>query len=298
LLLDRRGSEVPITDALIEAAVSNECHAVDMITFLLDKQESNATLTEAIVKAAATNKQSGNEAMVALLERLRPDIALTEETIEAFVRDFDDNAMEALVAGRDDTIAVTEAMITAAIANKKHGSETLEILLDRRETNLVTTKEIVETFALEFSGKAMKLALDRFNAAPLITETTLLAAARNQTRAHQVVAVLLSHRGLALTVTGAVVEAVAGNPGCGGKAMKVLLSQPGAVIVVTEAVVKVAARNKKGGAKVMRVLVGRKGDGVYFTGGARAAMMKYFRWVGWAGCLGGDTRRGLRVVRC
>jgi hypothetical protein len=48
--------------------------------------------------------------------------------------------------------------------------------------------------------------------------------------------------------------------------------------------VKVAARNKEGGAKVMRVLVGRKGDGVYFTGGARAAMMKYFRWVERAGC--------------
>jgi hypothetical protein len=46
----------------------------------------------------------------------------------------------------------------------------------------------------------------------------------------------------------------------------------------------VAARNKKGGAKVMRVLIGRDGDGVYFTGGARAATMKCFRWVGRAGC--------------
>jgi hypothetical protein len=48
-------------------------------------------------------------------------------------------------------------------------------------------------------------------------------------------------------------------------------------------VVKVAARNKKGGAKVMRVLVGRKGDAVYFNGGARAAMRKWFGWVGRAG---------------
>jgi hypothetical protein len=222
--------------------------------------------------------------MVALLERLRPDIAPTENIIEAFVRDFDDNVMEALVAGRDETITVTEAVIKSAIANKKHGSKILEILLDRRETDMVMTSEMVETLARSFSGQAMKLALDRFNAALLITETVLLAAARNQTAGHQVITVLLSHQGLALTVTDAVVEAVAGNPGCGGNAMKVLIRRSGAAIVVTEAVVKVAARNKRGGSKVMKVLVGRKGDGVYFTGGARAAMMKCFRWVGRTGC--------------
>jgi hypothetical protein len=284
LLLDQRGSEVPITDALIEAAMSNECHAVEMIMLLLDKQESNVTLTEAIVRAAATNRESGNEAMVALLERPQPDIALTEETIEVFVRDFDDNVMDALVAARNDTIAVTETIIKAAIANKKYGSRILETLLDRRETDLITTSEIVETLAREFSGKAMKLALDRFGAAPLVTETVLLAAARNQAAGHQVIAVLLGYRGLALTVTGAVIEAVARNPGCGGRMMKVLLSQPGAAVVVTETVVKVAGRNKRGGAKVMRVLVGRKGAGVDFTDGAKAAMGRCFRWIGRTGC--------------
>jgi hypothetical protein len=278
-LLDQRRSEIPITTVLVEAAVMNEEHAVEMLTILLKQRDLDLSITEAIVKAAATNQKSGSEAMVVLLSQLPTDFALTEATIEPFVQDFDHEAMEALVAGRDDAIVVTEAVIKAAISNRKSRSRVLEVLFDQKETDVVMTGETVETFAREFSGRVMDSALDRFGAAPLVTETVLLAAARNHDRGYEVMASLLGYEGLEITVTEAVVEAVAGNSGCGGKAMRVLLSRPGAEISVTEAVVKAAARNKRGGTKVMKALVGRQGAGVVFTGEAEALMARHFRWI-------------------
>ncbi|SPO05897.1 uncharacterized protein DNG_08586 [Cephalotrichum gorgonifer] len=126
LLLDRRGTDVEVTEAIVNATAGNTSSGVDVMRLLLDRRGAEVKITEAIVNAAAGNTSSGADVMKLLLDR------------------------------RGAEVKVTEAVIKAAAGNKGSGADVIRLLLDRRATVEVTAK-MIQTLWDEFGRDMMEL---------------------------------------------------------------------------------------------------------------------------------------------
>ncbi|KAI1740028.1 heterokaryon incompatibility protein-domain-containing protein [Xylaria scruposa] len=82
-LLDRRGSEIQITDSVLEAAARNRYFSSEMIRLLLDRCGDQLIVTEGVFVAAATHLYRGNTLIRLLLDRRGDQITITERLLKA-----------------------------------------------------------------------------------------------------------------------------------------------------------------------------------------------------------------------
>ena len=176
LLLDRRGGDVPITKAVVQAAIRNWTSGKEIITALLNRIGGDVLITEAVVRAAARNwEMGGREIIIVLLDR----------------------------GGGD--VLVAEAMVQAAARNRTSGKEIMTLLLDRRGDDVPITEAVVQTVAWNgTSGKEiMTLLLDRRGGDVPITEAVVQAAVGNRTSGKEIITLLLDRRGGDVPITEA-----------------------------------------------------------------------------------------------
>ena len=256
LLLDRRGDEIPITEAVVKAAAENHYKGKDLMTLLLDRRGDDIPITEGVVMAAVESEK----VMTLLLDRRGGDIQITEEVVEAAARNTG-SVMKLLLDRREDDIPITEEVVKAAAGNQYHGG-VMTLLLDRRGDDILITGEVVKTAAgNKYHGEIMTLLLDRRGDNILITEEVVKAAAGNKYYGEIIMTLLLDRRGGDIPITDEVVKAAAGNT---GSIMKLLLDRRGD-IPITEEVVKAAAGNKHHGDEIMALLFNRRGDDISIT---------------------------------
>ncbi|KAI4154500.1 MAG: hypothetical protein LQ340_001657 [Diploschistes diacapsis] len=234
LLLDRRGTDVQITEEVVEAAARNDKNGREIMTLLLDRRGADVQITEKVVVAAAGSWGSGKDVMTLLLDRRGADVQITEK------------------------VAV------AAAGNNESGKDVMTLLLDRRGADVQITKEVVVAAAENFwnAKDVMTLLLDRRGADVQITEKVVVAAAGNYWNAKDVMILLLDRRGADVQITEKVVVAAAGNS---KDSMTLLLDRRGADVQITEKVVVAAAGNHESGRAIMALLLDRRGADVQIT---------------------------------
>lgn len=59
LLLDRRGEDLQITEAVVKAAARNEENGKEVMTLFLDRRGTDVQITKEVAKAAAGNYWNG-----------------------------------------------------------------------------------------------------------------------------------------------------------------------------------------------------------------------------------------------
>lgn len=219
LLFQKRGGEIKITEKIIKAAAENSRAA---LLFLLEKFGSEIRITESIVKAAARNCGSGRAVMLLLLQTYGEMVKITEDVVLAAVgrgrgsrsvmqllfkeRGSDikitEQVMKAAVQNnrgvtallleeRGDEIEITEDILIAAAANVNHGEEVMDLLLDKRLSDVSALIRDSVCLAAAASGrhKVLKLLCNRHGFLPLRKEWTVIATFFNAAKDGDVAAV-------------------------------------------------------------------------------------------------------------
>lgn len=120
LLKHERSVDFIIIDAVAWQVAAFHRHAT--MKLLLDRRGADIEITEAVVQAAAGNWESSKEVMTLLLDRRRANIPITEAVVESIAREFDQEVMTLLLDQGGADIQITEAMVQAA-AGKWHSGK-------------------------------------------------------------------------------------------------------------------------------------------------------------------------------
>jgi hypothetical protein len=170
--------ESSFTNVLVEAA-KNYDHGEELMTMLLDRRGADITITEAVVEAAAANYRSGKDMMTLLLDRRGADVLITEEVVKAAAANYSSgkDLMMLLLDRRGADVTITEEVVKAAAANYRSGKDIMTLLLDQRGAGVTITEEVVEAIVRLFDKDVMTLLLDRRGADVPISEEMVKAAA-------------------------------------------------------------------------------------------------------------------------
>ncbi|KAL8907434.1 MAG: hypothetical protein Q9207_001404 [Kuettlingeria erythrocarpa] len=98
LLRNERSVDFTITEGIAPRVAEYHCHAT--MELLLDRRGADIQITEAVVQAAAGNWGSGKEVITLLLDRRGADIQITEAVRESIAREFDQEVITLLLDQR------------------------------------------------------------------------------------------------------------------------------------------------------------------------------------------------------
>ncbi|KAH8665926.1 heterokaryon incompatibility protein-domain-containing protein [Tricladium varicosporioides] len=128
--LERRGGEVKITEAVVEAAARNWKSGKEVIAFLLERRGGEFKITEDVLKAAAGNWESGTEVIVLLLEERGGEVKITEDVLKAAAGNWDSGTevVACLLERRGDEVKITKDVVEAASTNSKSGKGVMALL--------------------------------------------------------------------------------------------------------------------------------------------------------------------------
>ncbi|MCJ1248784.1 hypothetical protein MMC30_006003 [Trapelia coarctata] len=266
LLLEQRGPEIKITETVVTAAAANNHSGKEVMKLLLEQRGPEVKITEAVVTAAAANPYRDKEVMELLLKQRGPEVKITEAVVTAAAKHGNKKIMALLLEQRGPEVKITEAVVTAAAANPHRGKEVMELLLKQRGPEVKITEAVVTAAAANYWDKEIiELLLEQRGPEVKITEAVVTAAAANPRSGKEVIELLLEQRGPEVKITEAVVTAAAANWNSGKEVIELLLEQRGPEVKITEAVVTAAAANPHRGKEVMELLLKQRGPEVKIT---------------------------------
>lgn len=263
ILLKLGGEAINLTDKLV-AELARSFNS-DHMTLLLRQHGSDVRITEEVVEAAARNRASGKEVMQLLLEQRAEAVDLTDRLVERLARSFDETHMALLLKQRGGDLRITEAVVQAAARNSASGEQIMRLLIEQGRSNITITEGMVKNAAGNAkSGKNMlQLLLEQRAEAVDLTDRLVEDLARFFDDTHM--AILLEQRGGDLRVTEEVVKAVARNGVSGAKIMRLLVEQRRSDVRITDEVIQAAATNTTSGEEVIQFLLQQCGEAMDLT---------------------------------
>ncbi|EHK27467.1 uncharacterized protein TRIVIDRAFT_736, partial [Trichoderma virens Gv29-8] len=262
LLLQYKGRQAPITERTIEAALRRgyQCPHIRM---LLNCQWNQITIPTVYVEAIVWHN---GELLNPLLDLHGDKITITEELTKAAAASTK-ATMSLLLTRRGDQVIITEDIIKVAAGNQNDGLEVIKLLLDRRRDQVTITEDIIKVAAgnEKYGVKMMQLILNQWGDQVIITEDIIKVAAGNERRGVEIMKLLLDQRGSQITTTEDVIKVAAGNKGRGLEIMQLLLNQRGDQIAITEDIIKAAAGNEGRGMEMMQLLLDQRRDQIMVT---------------------------------
>jgi hypothetical protein len=296
-LIKKRGSDIPLTGEVIEAAAASPSNCKEVMASLLEqgtvstdaiegviqaiiRKSKKAILqqflnqnrleiqiTEDIVKAAAKNKSDGNEMISLLLEKQSEAVSITEEVIIAIIRDLNATVLRQIWDSDRVKIKITEEVIEAAAGNFDHGKEVVAFLLENQEKSLSITKRAVEIAAGNWGcGKGiLALLLEERGGDIPITEEALIKVVCRLEDSMETMTLLLEKSRTEILITENIMKAAAASQNGGRKLLALLLERQGRELKITEGIVKAAARNYYYGRDLMALLLEKGGPEIPIT---------------------------------
>ncbi|KAL2817700.1 hypothetical protein BDW59DRAFT_165856 [Aspergillus cavernicola] len=206
LLLELLNRDIPITEAVLEAAAGNPVHGYSVMDMLLEHCSQELQISQGILLAAAKNAQRGGHIMELLLER-QPDIQITEYSITAAAAT-DNDTLEQLIRHLKESptmpaVQITESLLDTVSGNRQCGARALHLLLDTRAENdspIPITQSVLTSAArnIQCGYEIMTILLDHGGPElDSITEDVIIAAARNSLWGLEILGLLLD-RGYAV----------------------------------------------------------------------------------------------------
>jgi F0F1-type ATP synthase delta subunit len=305
-LLDQRGADALVTEAVVEAAARNRDfrhseNGKDIIKKLIDKYQkdwpireviqaiaenfdrevmehllkrlgSDILVTEGVVRAAAQNYKNSNDIMKLLLQKGTVEIPVAEETVVSIAQNFDKETMAYLLSTYGATITITDAVMVAI--TERFDQDVVGPLLKLRGADILVTKAMIKAAAVKPYGdnrESIRLLLGHRGGNTSFTEAIIEAAGGNWPGGEKMILLLFDQWISHIQVTEEVVEVVAGNQH-GDELMVLLFDRRGEDVRITDGTVKAAAGNENCGDKVIDLLLSQRGEEIWITDGVvRAA---------------------------
>ncbi|KAJ9130493.1 Tetratricopeptide-like helical domain protein [Pleurostoma richardsiae] len=170
--------------------------------------------------------------------------------------------MELLLEKRGSDVEITAEVVKAAAANSGSGRQVMELLLEKRGNDVEITAEVVIVISRTWPSNVMELLLEKRGSDVEITAEVVEAAAANEWNGREVMELLLEKRGNDVEITTEVVKAAAANYSSGREVMELLLEKRGNDVEITAEVVKAAAANYSSGRQVMELLLEKRGNDI------------------------------------
>lgn len=256
ILFEERGNDIKITDDVVAAAAGHRYG--DGVIRLLQRRHNEVRLTEKVVVAAARSP-SGKDIMMLLLGREIDKNRLSDNVVVEVARYFDAEIMSLVLDSMQRSVEIPEGMITATLKNQ-HGKDILRLLFDTRRSKVNVRDDAVTQVAELCDPETMKLLLDSTQGSVTLTDSTLIAAARNK-GGHSMLMLLLSQTRGRLQISEELVLHVVRK---GRGALKALLDKRGQDFHVTEGIL-VAAAQQWYGKQLLTLLFERKSDEIRIT---------------------------------
>ncbi|KAJ6109516.1 NACHT domain-containing protein [Penicillium sp. IBT 16267x] len=140
LTQQRQGSQ--ITPEILNLACRNWRSGEEILRALLRYQKTGILLSKDLVIAAAENSRSGSRLMIALISHQRVDMRLEEEVVTEIVQRLDNEVIEVLFKRQPD-IELTEAILVAAACNVKYEGNLIEFLLKAQDSKPPITEAVI-----------------------------------------------------------------------------------------------------------------------------------------------------------
>ncbi|KAH7010424.1 hypothetical protein EDB80DRAFT_573247, partial [Ilyonectria destructans] len=177
-LLDEREAEIQITEEVIKTAIQELIHNKEKMLFLFDKRGAEIHITEEMMKAAIKDTPVGKVKVAILVDNRTAKVQITEEVLKAAIENTH-QGKEILFDKCGGEIQITEELMRAAVGNTYQGRQIIVFLLDRCESRMLITEQIIKDAAAKDSKELLELLLDRRAAEMRMTEDVIRAAARD-----------------------------------------------------------------------------------------------------------------------
>lgn len=252
LLLDKRGSEIEITEWFLNQVLANrECGAT-VLEFLLKRRGDEIKITERVVEWAAYHGSA--ETMSLLLDELGSEFQITEAIMKS-VTNNERDVLALLLQRSGHEVKITEAVLKEAMGTSY--SETLSLLLDH-SNGIHITDEMVQDVAKNLQGsEIMRLLFEKRGHGITITEDLVKAAIGNRNYKPEIIFLMLDR--YEYNITEGIIKAAVGNWDHGLEITSMLLKKREHEFDVTEDIVKVAVGNWRHGLEITSLLLDRRG---------------------------------------
>lgn len=182
-LLEKFGAEMQITESIVQAAAENSGSGRAVMLLLLQTYGELVKITENVVLAAVGRGRSSRSVMQLLFKERGSDIKITEQVMKAAVKN-NRGVTALLLEERGDEIEITEDILIAAAANVNQGEKVMDLLLDKRFSDVSALIRDSVCFAAAASGQEsiLKLLCKRHGFLPLREEWSTMATFFNAAR--------------------------------------------------------------------------------------------------------------------
>ncbi|CAG9952045.1 unnamed protein product [Clonostachys rosea f. rosea IK726] len=210
ILLQHRGSDIKLTEEVLQEVVENEACGLQLMAFLLERRKADIIITENTLIYAVGNEFCGEGLIRLLSDEFGPDITITGE------------------------------VLYTAAGNPTCGDELISLLLSMGPSDF-STEDLFQT-AAENEGcgdRVMKVLLEKCHTELSITEDVAMSAAGNEECGEQIFSVLLGKPGPGIQITEDLLAIIIRNDISGERIMKLLLRGTESTISVSSKVMQI-----------------------------------------------------------
>ena len=154
-----QGSDIPFSEAMVEATAGNVSSGKEIMTLLVNLHEDKVMITEAVVQEAAENIWCGNDMMMLLLNR-RGNTPIAPSMATMIVGSFNEDVVTLSFNQEEGEVQITETMLKAVIRSR-YSEKVRALLLSRGGDDIRITQEVITAAARSRSSELMSLLLDR-----------------------------------------------------------------------------------------------------------------------------------------
>ncbi|RDW74654.1 uncharacterized protein DSM5745_07316 [Aspergillus mulundensis] len=257
LFMRIHGGNLPITDAVLEAAASSpECDD-EYFARLLELSDSDIQFTEEIMIRAVHDSEK-----ISLM--VDTGARITEKVLIAAAGKVEWCLERSLLDGlQDQSILITDAVLEAAAGNPVHGLEAMTLLLDYWGQDIRISERVLLAAAANPDGPNIIYLLFDRDPDLEVTEAVMIAATG---AGINMLEELLKRwpAGLPFGITEALLDAIAGSWHCGARALRLLLEigVEDDIFPVTNGTLIKAACNTHCGYEVTALLLDHGGEDV------------------------------------
>ncbi|KAL5360138.1 heterokaryon incompatibility protein-domain-containing protein [Aspergillus floccosus] len=277
LLFQYRGADIPISEDIVEAAVSNEEgeYGPRLLEILFQHFGDRLPVPESVIIAAAGNTGYYVQKIFELLfQHLGDNLPMSESTVKAILgldAYYGPRIMRVILQHRQDSLTISEDMIKVVAGNQRYGSKMMEFFLKAQGDSLPISEAVLMA-VVENTGHVPHEIMDvllRYRGDRLLIPEGVVQSLLQSPGyyATKILDVIFQHRGQSLPVSEELVKTAVGNTGpVGHKVADVLLRHRGKDLSISEAVVKAAAGNTgRNGPSIIELLFQYRGESLPVT---------------------------------
>ncbi|KAG5802464.1 hypothetical protein H9Q74_011991 [Fusarium xylarioides] len=246
--LDRTGIQIQINEQIVEGAAQHKYCQVEMLALLIERQSGGIPITDLVIESALSDVPFTGKVIEAIStanwdreERYRilveKGIVTTDavsEVTKSALSHMGPSILKQFIDQNEIEIEITEENVLAAAKNWGNQSDVMKLMLERRDRSVQITERSIIDIAKNFEAVTLQQIFDEGDANIFISKELLQAAAASDRHGKEVFSFLLDKQVEDLPVTEEIVEAAAGNRETGKDVLALLLERQDGMIPVTE----------------------------------------------------------------